>query len=149
MYRHDSQEFWPERIIEDTKWFYFQGIMLHASYNIECPEEHLKCLLKLFLMFKIRIIYDETIDNKDVPEAVGIICTNCGKSIGCSLDNQNIEDFITIFVSNMVFQNVGLSWIIQSNQKLNFDFQQHCPSWIIDGTWYNTVICSRLHGQVF
>ena len=63
------------------KWFPFQGIMLHATDNIECPAEHLIYLLKLFSMFKIRIIYDDTIDNKDVPEAVGIMCLNCGKTL--------------------------------------------------------------------
>ena len=46
-------------------------------------------------MFNIRIIYDETIDNEDVPEAVGIMFFNCGKNIGCLLDNQKIENFIT------------------------------------------------------
>ena len=71
--------------------------MLHASDNIECPAEHLKLLLKLLSMFKIRIICNETIDNEYFPEAVGIICINCGKSISCSLDNKQIEDFITIF----------------------------------------------------
>ena len=45
-------------------------------------------------MFKIRIIYDETIDNEDVPEAVGIMCFNDGKIIVFLLDNQNIENFI-------------------------------------------------------
>ena len=65
------------------KWFPFQGIMLHSADNIQCPEEHLKSLLKVFSMFNINIIYDETIDKEDVPEAVGIIFINCGKSIGC------------------------------------------------------------------
>ena len=60
-------------IIEDMKWFPFQGIILHAEDNIECPEEHLKLLLKLFSMFKIKMIYDEKIDNEDVPESVGIM----------------------------------------------------------------------------
>ena len=55
------------------KWFNFQGIMLYAADNVEFPVEHLKPLLKIFSMFKINIIYDETIDNEDVPEAVGII----------------------------------------------------------------------------
>ena len=57
--------------------------MLHASDNIECPEYLLNFLLKLFSMSKINIIYDETIDKKDFPEAVGIMCINCGKIIGC------------------------------------------------------------------
>ena len=35
--RNDSQGFWPKFIIEDMKWFPFQGIMPHTSGNIECP----------------------------------------------------------------------------------------------------------------
>ena len=41
-------------------------------------------------MFKVNIIYDETIGNKYVPDAAGIMCINCGKRIHCSLDNQKI-----------------------------------------------------------
>ena len=59
--------------------FPFQGIMLHTEYNIECPEDYFKSLLKSFSMFKIRIIYDDIIDNKDVTETVGIMCINCVK----------------------------------------------------------------------
>ena len=64
-------------------------------------------------MFKIRIFYDETIGIEDVPEWIGIMCTSCGKIIGCSLDNQTIENFVTTFVTNRLFQHVGLSWIIK------------------------------------
>ena len=49
----------------------------------------------------------------------------------------------------MVFQHVGLSWIIQSNQQLNFDFQHHCPSWILNGPGYNTNTRSKLYGSLF
>ena len=94
------------------KWFPFQGIMLHVVDNIECPSENL-IFFKAFSIFNIRIIYDDTIDNKDVPEAVGIMYTNCGKSISCSLESQNIEDFITPFVTTIAFQNLGLFWSIQ------------------------------------
>ena len=41
-------------------------------------------------MFKIRIWYDDTIAAKNSPEAVGIKYINCGKHIGCSLENQAI-----------------------------------------------------------
>ena len=61
------------------KWFHFQSIMSNAADIIECPAEHLKLLLKALSIFKTRIIYDENIDNYDVPEAVGIMCINCGK----------------------------------------------------------------------
>ena len=60
-------------MIEDIKWFPFPGIMLQAADSIEFPAENLKVLLELFLMFKIEIIFDETTDNKDVPESDGII----------------------------------------------------------------------------
>ena len=64
-------------------------------------------------MLKISNINDETIDDKYVPEDVGIMCINCGKNIGCLLENKDIENFITPFVTNMVLQNIGLSCIIQ------------------------------------
>ena len=72
------------------KWFPFQGIMLHAADNNECPEEHLKFMLKVFSMFKIRVIYYENVHNKYVPEDVGIMSINCVKFIGCLLDNKKI-----------------------------------------------------------
>ena len=34
-------------------------------------------------MFKIRVWYDYNIATNDVPEAIGIKCINCGKTIGC------------------------------------------------------------------
>ena len=77
------------------------------------------------------------------------MCINCGKNIGCSLDNQKIENFITPFIANMVYHHIGVSWIIQSNKNISFDFQKHCPSWIINGPWYNTIIFSQLYGLVF
>ena len=97
-------------------------------------------------MLNICIWYDETIVTKIVPYAVRILCINCGKYIGCLLDNQKIENFITTFVTNMVFQNVVLSWIIQSNQKLNFCFQHHFHSWILNVPWYNSTIFPQLQG---
>ena len=131
------------------QWFPFQDIMLYTADNIKSPAENLKSLVKSFSMFKIRISYDEIIVHKYVLNAVGIMYINFGKSICFLLDNKTIEKFITTFVTNMVFHNVGLFWIIQPNQKLNFDIQHHFPSWIINVPWYNTMICSRLHVSLF
>ena len=94
-------------------------------------------------MVKINIVYDGTIDNEDVSESVEKMCINCGNSIGYSLDNKKIEDFITPFVTNMVFQNICFFWIIKSNKNPHFYFQKHCPYWILNSSWYNTLICSR------
>ena len=85
-------------------------------------------------MFKIRIIYDETVDNKDDPQDFEILFINCEKNISCLLDNQKIEKFITAFVTNMVFRYIGLFCIIQSNKNLTFEYQKHCPSWILNGS---------------
>ena len=96
--------------------------MLHTADKINRQEEYFQSKLKLFSMFKIRVLYDETIGIGDVPESVVIMCINPGKFIGCSFDNQMLKDFIVPFVLNMVLQNVGLSCIIKSNQKINFNF---------------------------
>ena len=84
-------------------------------------------------MFRINNIYDETIDDEYVPEAVGIMCITFVKSISCLLENKNIEDFITPFVTNMVFHHICLFWIIKSNKNLYFDFEKHCFPWILNG----------------
>ena len=39
--------------------------------------------------------------------------------------------------------------IIESKEELNFDSQEHCPSWMCDGPWYNTKIFSQYHGSIF
>ena len=93
--------------------FPFHVIIMHTSDQINYPEENLQSLLNLLPMFKIRIIYDETIGIEDVTESVGIMCINCGKFIFCLLDNQTIKTFITPFVVNMVLHLVGLSCIIR------------------------------------
>ena len=128
-------------MIEDVQWFTFQSIVLHTANIINSPEDHLKSLLKVFSMFMIRIWYDETMYNKNYPYAIGIKCINFGKTIVCLLDNKTVKNFITTFVTNMVFLHVGLSWIFQPNQKLNFDLQHHCIFLILNGPWYDTAIC--------
>ena len=97
------------------QWFPFQGNMFHTANNIKLTADDLESLLKLFSMFKISIWYDDTIGLEDVPEAVGIICINSGKRIGCLLENKTMENFITPFVTNIMFRNVGLYWMIKLN----------------------------------
>ena len=80
---------------------------------------YVKLLLKVLSMFNTSFIYYKTIDSEDIPYPVGIMCINCGKSIYCLLDNQNIENFINTFVTTVVFQNIGLFCIIKyKNQVL-------------------------------
>ena len=121
--------------MEDVQWFPYRIIMLHTARRINSTAEHFQLLLKVFSMLKIRIWYDESIVQDYFPYTVVIMCINCSKTIGGELYNQPIKDFITPSVTNMVFQYISLSWIIQSNKKLKFVFQEKYHSWIINGQW--------------
>ena len=79
---------------------------------------------------------------------VAIRCSNCGKT-GLSVKNTNYKDMITKFLLNIVLQNVFMSWIIETNQKLKYDIDKHNLDWTTRGLWYNTSICTKLHGTVF
>ena len=50
---------------------------------------------------------------------------------------------------NSVFYHVGLSWIISPKNKMKYDTEEENPDWLNKGPWYNTTICSKLHGTVF
>ena len=129
------------------KWFPFQVVILHTANNINSLADHFQSFLKVFSMLKIRIWYNETIVTNSVPYYVGIKCINCEKTICCLLDNQTIEKFITPFVTK---NSVPACWFILDHpvkqKRLSFYLQHHCPSWIINGLLYNTMICLWFHG---
>ena len=77
---------------------------------------------------------------KNDPDALAIKCIKCDKVVGYELYNKTIEYVIIGFVSNVMFQNFGISWIIKSKEDINFDFDNPCPNWILNGTWNNTTI---------
>ena len=45
--------------------------------------------------------------------------------------------------------HVSLVWIVDENNQLKFDIDQHCAKWVQTGPWYNTVIFSKLSGKNF
>ena len=108
-------------------------------------------LLKMFAIFKMRLWYDKENLEKNVVENVSIMCRNCGKKTGLYLrnTNTNYKDMITKFVLNTVLHHVGMSWIIETIQQLEYDIYKDNPDWITYGTWYNTSIFTKLHGRVF
>ena len=63
--------------------------------------------------------------------------------------NTNYKDIINFFVLNTVLQYVGMSWIIETHEQLKYDLDKHNSDWMTGGTWYNTYICKKLHGNVF
>ena len=59
--------------------------------------------------------------------------------------NTNYEDIINSFVFNTVLHHVGISWIIKTDQHLEYDMDKHNQNWMTDGPWYSTYICEKLH----
>ena len=59
------------------------------------------------------------------------------------------QDIITTFVLNTMLHHFGMLWIIETHEKLKYDIEKHNPEWMTCGTWYNTSICNKLHGNMF
>ena len=56
---------------------------------------------------------------------------------------------ITKFVLNAILHHVGMSWIISSNDETKYEIdERNHQYWLNKGPWYNTEICSRLHGSL-
>ena len=49
----------------------------------------------------------------------------------------------------MVFNHVGLSWIIDNNIHLKFDMEVQGRKCMEKVPWYNTTTCSQLNGHSF
>ena len=66
------------------------------------------------------------------------------------LNDTPIEEMITNFLLNAILHRVGMSWIICSNKEMLYEIDKsNHPNWLNKVRWYNTSICSKLHGNVF
>ena len=117
---HYIQSYWKTSIIEDIQWFPFMTIMENTAYKIETQIRLLPFLLKVFAMFNMSLWYDNKNLEKNVVDNICIRCINCGETIGSSVKNTNYKDMVTKFVLNSVLHHVGLSWIIETNQQLEY-----------------------------
>ena len=61
------------------------------------------------------------------------------------------DEIFTKFVLNAMLNHVGMSWIILSNQKMEYEMntKNNHLDWSNKGLWYNKNICSKLHGIKF
>ena len=50
---------------------------------------------------------------------------------------------------NTVLHHVGMLWIIETNQHLEYDTDKNNSDWMTGGPWYNISIFEKLHGTVF
>ena len=63
--------------------------------------------------------------------------------------NTNHKYKVSVFVLNKLLQYVGMSWIIETHEKLRYDMDKNNPDFMTGGPWYNTSICKKIHGTVF
>ena len=96
-------------------------------------------------MFNIMIMYDDTIYNECVLNAVGIMYTNCVKSIGFSLANQKMKTS-SLFLSQIWCSSI-LIYLGSFSKTKTYTLILKALSFLDNR--YNTMPCSRLNGQVF
>ena len=99
-------------------------------------------------MFDIRLSYgDKKLD------VLSINCIHCKIEIGLN-SKTNFTwvyyEIVTKFVLNAMLHHVGMSWIIRSNREMEYEMNEtNHQDWLNKGPWYNTSICSKLHGSRF
>ena len=57
--------------------------------------------------------------------------------------NNNYKDIFTKLVLNTMVHHVGMSWIIETYQQLEYDVDKNNPYRITGGPCYNTSICKK------
>ena len=81
-------------------------------------------------------------------------CINCKKETGLNSETTFTwvyDEVITKFVLNSMLHHVGMSWVISSNQEMEYDMTikiNHIDC-LNKGPWYNKNICYKLHGVKF
>ena len=74
-------------------------------------------------MFEIRLSYED-----EKLYVVSIKCINCKREIG--LNSETIfswvyDEIITNYLLNAIFHHVGMSWIISSNQEMEYEMDKN------------------------
>ena len=143
MNRLADHEHWPASIKSTCRWFPSHAIMEY-TVNIMKDDTHLmSSLLKIFFMFKIRLSYgDKYLDN------LCLKCINCKKETGLNSETNFTwvyDEVITKYVLNSMLHHVGMSWIISSNQEMEYDMttKSNNLDWLNKGPWYNKNTCSK------
>ena len=119
--------------------------MEHTTNIMRTNKGLISSLLKVFAMFDLHLIGD-----KEKLDVIAIRCINGKKETGLYIQNSTFEEMITKFVLNEILHHVGMLWIISSNEGMKYDIEKiNHQDWLNKGPWYNTYICSRLHGSLF
>ena len=90
------------------------------------------------------------IGEKEKLDVIALRCINCKKETGLYLQNSTFEEMITKFVLNAILHHVGIYWIISSNDGMKYEIYESNHQYLLNkGPWYNTDMCSSLHGSMF
>ena len=96
-------------------------------------------------MFEICLSYGDI--DLDV---LSLKCINFKKETGVNSETTFTwvyDEVITKFVLNEMLHHTGMSWIISSNQEMEYDMttKRNHLYWLNKGPCYNKNICSKLH----
>ena len=95
----------------------------------------LPSLLKEFEMLRTILCYDKENHEECFLDNITIRYSNCRKKTGLSVKNTDYKDTVTKFAMNSVLHHVGLSWIFETNQKLEYNIDKiiHIRSHMVPG----------------
>ena len=147
--RIDDHKHWPASIKSTIQWFRFHDIMEHIGIIMQDDTHLISSLLKMFSMFEIRLSYWEK-----YLDTLSLKCIHCKRETGLDPETNFTwvyDKIITKFVLNAMLDHVGMSWIISSNQEMEYEMntKNNHLDWSNKGPWYNKNICSKLHGIKF
>ena len=122
--------------------------MFHNGKKTKNNNGLISSLLMVFARFEIHLSYE---DKK--LDVVSIKFINCKRETGLNSETSSywvFDEVITKFVLNEILHHVGMSWVISSNQEMEYEMDENNhQDWLNKGPWYNTSICSKLHGSMF
>ena len=77
-------------------------------------------MLKVFSLFKVQFKFDT--------DEVTDICIQCNcfkKTVTCKFSEIVMIDILPVFIKAVVFYHVGLSWMIETEQKYKFSVEEN------------------------
>ena len=131
----DNHKHWPASIKETIQWLPCLTIMGHTANKMQDDKGLISSLLKMFSMFEIRLSYGD----KDL-DTVSLKCINCKRETGLkpeTIFTWVYDEIIPKFVLNEMLHHVGMSWIISSNQEMEYEMNTESNNldWMNKGPW--------------
>ena len=66
---------------------------------------------------------------------VWIQCTNSNKRLHCEILDTVTKDIIMVFIKDVGFHRIGISWLNQTKEKISFDVDKTCAPWCKYFSW--------------